>query len=291
MRKIGIVTDSHAGISDIESKKFGIRVVPMPFYFNEVCYYEGINLDRDGFLQKLENNESFYTAQPSPADVMEIWDEALEESETILHIPISSGLSGAYQSAVMLSNEEKYKDRVFVVDNRRVASPMHRSVLDAVELIERGYDVLKVREILEKNRGRMEIYFAVATLDYLVKGGRLSKTSGFVGGLLNVKPVLKVKDGVIEAHKKARGFEKAKALMISELKNDIENNYKKEYEAGDMYMVAASSADEKTTNEWLERIAKEFPNLEIVYDTVKLAVMCHTGPGTLALGFSCKIKE
>ena len=139
MNSIGIVTDSHSGISQQEAKELGIMVLPMPFYFDDDCYYENITLTREEFFQKLDSKASVTTSQPSPEKVMEIWDEALQTYESILYIPISSGLSGSCMTAKALAQEEKYEDKVFVVDNGRVSTPMHRSILDAVELIEEGY--------------------------------------------------------------------------------------------------------------------------------------------------------
>ena len=109
MKKIGIVTDSHSSISQEEAKKLGIFVLPMPFYIDGECYYESVTLSRELFFEKLTSGADISTSQPSPTAVMEIWDKALEEYEKILYMPISSGLSSSYNTAMMLAQEEKYE--------------------------------------------------------------------------------------------------------------------------------------------------------------------------------------
>ena len=139
MKPIGVVTDSHSGISPEEAEQLGVKVLPMPFYVDNRCCYEGVTFTREEFLEKLKNGAKVSTSQPSPLEVMKFWDEALTEFEQIIYIPISSGLSGSCSTASMLASDEKYENKVFVVDNGRVSAPLRRSVLDALELIEKGY--------------------------------------------------------------------------------------------------------------------------------------------------------
>ena len=149
MKRVGIVTDSHGGISLVEAEKLGIKVVPMPFYFGDDCYYEGVSISRGEFFERLNNGESVSTSQPSPEAVMEAWREALTEYEKVLYMPISSGLSGSCNTARMLAEEEEFEGKVFVVDNGRVATPMHRSILDALELIEEGFSAEEIKIMLK----------------------------------------------------------------------------------------------------------------------------------------------
>ena len=171
MKKIGIVTDSHSSISQEEAKKLGIFVLPMPFYIDGECYYESVTLSRELFFEKLTSGADISTSQPSPTAVMEIWDKALEEYEKILYMPISSGLSSSYNTAMMLAQEEKYEGRVLVVDDGQVAAPLHQMILDTLDMIEKGYEAEHIRELLEKAGDRMMIYIALQTLEFLKKGG------------------------------------------------------------------------------------------------------------------------
>lgn len=133
MKKIGIMTDSHSGILTEEAEKLGIKVLPMPFYIDDELYLEGVDLSREEFYEKLRQGVNVSTSQPSPQEVMETWDDMLKEYETLIYIPISSGLSGSCMTAQGLAQDEEYEGKVFVVDNGHVSTPLHRSVLAAVE--------------------------------------------------------------------------------------------------------------------------------------------------------------
>lgn len=285
---IGVVTDSHSSITQSEAEKLGIRVVPMPFYCGEECYLEDITLSRREFFEQLSGGVSFTTSQPSPESVMQCWDEALEEFETILYIPISSGLSGSCSFAISMAEEEKYAGKVFVVDNGRVSTLLHRSVLDALELIEEGYRVEQVQEMLEAARDKMVIYVGVQTLEHLKRGGRISPATAALGTMLNIHPVLKFDVGTLDTYKKCRGVAKAKKVMIDAIRYDMEHAFRKWYEKGEIYLLAASSAGDETTAEWIAEIQEAFPGMDVMCDDLSLGVSCHIGPGGLGIGCSCR---
>ena len=139
MKKTGIMTDSHSGILPEEAERLGIRVLPMPFYIGEKLYREGVDLSRDEFYDMLRKGVDVSTSQPSPAEVIDMWKEMLKEYEEIVYIPLSSALSGSCMAAAAMANDDAFAGKVFVVDNGRVATPMHRSVLDAVEMVEKDF--------------------------------------------------------------------------------------------------------------------------------------------------------
>lgn len=288
MRTTGIVTDSHSGISQGEAQKLGIFVLPMPFYMNETCYYEGVNITRAEFLERLGRLENISTSQPSPEAVMELWDKALEIYQDILYIPISSGLSGSCQTAMMLAMEEKYEGKVYVVDNGSVATPLHQSILDALELLETGCSAAEVKTRMEAVKTRAGIYIAVDDLKYLKHGGRISAGVALVGGLLNVKPVLHFDIGILELYKNCRGLKRAKQTMIEEVKKVIEQSYQREYEEGRLHIVAATSSGKEETDVWVNEIEAAFPGHKILCDDLSFGVTCHIGPGGLGIGYSCK---
>lgn len=288
MGTTGIVTDSHSGISQEEAQKLGIFVLPMPFYMNETCYYEGVNITRAEFLERLGRLENISTSQPSPEAVMELWDKALEIYHDILYIPISSGLSGSCQTAMMLAREEKYEGKVYVVDNGSVATPLHQSILDALELLETGCSAAEVKTRMEAVKTRAGIYIAVDDLKYLKHGGRISAGVALVGGLLNVKPVLHFDIGILELYKNCRGLKRAKQTMIEEVKKVIEQSYQREYEEGRLHIVAATSSGKEETDAWVNEIEAAFPGHKILCDDLSFGVTCHIGPGGLGIGYSCK---
>lgn len=288
MGTTGIVTDSHSGISQGEAQKLGIFVLPMPFYMNETCYYEGVNITRAEFLERLGRLENISTSQPSPEAVMELWDKALETYQDILYIPISSGLSGSCQTAMMLAREEKYEGKVYVVDNGSVSTPLHQSILDALELLETGCSAAEVKTRMEAVKTRAGIYIAVDDLKYLKHGGRISAGVALVGGLLNVKPVLHFYIGILELYKNCRGLKRAKQTMIEEVKKVIEQSYQREYEEGRLHIVAATSSGKEETDAWVNEIEAAFPGHKILCDDLSFGVTCHIGPGGLGIGYSCK---
>jgi len=291
MKPIGIATDSHSGILPARAKELGVRVLPMPFFFGEECLYEEVSITREEFFRRLNEGETVSTSQPSPEAVMEFWREGLQEFENIVYIPMSSGLSGSCHTAMMLAAEEEFEGKIFVVDNGRIATPLHRTVLDALELAAEGCSAAKIKEILEADKDNMSIYIAVETLEYLKKGGRITATTAALGTLLNIKPVLRLGVGVLDTYKKCRGMKKAKAEMLATMKQELETTYKEAVEKGEFYLMAASSADEATTKEWVEEIKACFPGMEVMCNYLSMGISCHTGQGALGIGGSCKPRK
>ena len=290
MKKIGIVTDSHCGVTFAEAEKLGIRVLPMPLYIDDVCYYEDKTITQKEFFDKLAVCDKVSTSQASPAEVMDLWNECLEEFETILCMPMSSGLSGSCNTAKMFAEYDEFAGRVYVVDNGRISTPMHRSILDALELIEDGYTAEQIKNILENEKDKMSIYIAVETLEYLRRGGRISGATAAIGTILDIKPILKLSTGLLESHDKCRGSKKARRMMIEQIKEDIETKFS-DYPPEDIYILAATSADDETTEKWIEQIKENFPGKTVLCDKLSLGISCHTGEGALGIGVSCKPKR
>ncbi len=291
MKRIGIATDSHSGISPAEADELGIRVLPMPFFIDGECYYEGVSITREAFFEALNSGKEVSTSQPAPEAVMELWKDMLREYEEIVYIPMSSGLSGSCATAMMLSNEPEFQGRVFVVDNGRVATPLHRCIMDTLELVEEGYTAKQIRDILEASKERMVIYIAVETLEHLKRGGRITPTTAAIGTLLNIKPILKFDVGILETYKKCRGMKKARRELLETMHREMNTNFQKELENGDLYLLAASSADEETTQEWIAEIEAFFPGMQVLCDKLSLGLSCHIGEGGLGIACSCKPKR
>lgn len=287
MKKTGIVADSHSSITQKQAAELGIRVLPMPFYIQEECFYEDKTLTRGEFFSRLEEGIKISTSQASLEELMNIWDEALKEAEEILYFPLSSGLSGSCSTASVLAQEDTYAGKVFVVDNGRISTPQHCAILDALHLIEQGCSAAEVKEILEKEKDQMSIYIAVDTLKYLKAGGRITPAAAALGTVLKIKPVLQLHIGLLEEFRKCRGLQKAKKTMIEAIQNDLETKFKESYEKGNIHLMAASSASEEETAKWVEEIQEAFPGMEVLCDSLSLGVCCHTGPGALGIGCSC----
>lgn len=288
MRKIGIMTDSHSGILPEEAQKLGIRVLPMPFYINDKLYLEGVDLSREEFYEKLRQGVDVSTSQPSPQEVMEMWDEMLKEYEQIIYIPISSGLSGSCMTAQGLAQDEEYEGKIFVVDNGHVSTPLHRSILDAVEMIDAGYSAEEIKKILEDTKEQMVIYIGLNTVEYLKKGGRISSTSALLANVLNIKPVMKFGTGKLDVYQKCRGMKKSRKVMIEAMKQELETTFHDAYKEGKVYLMAASSCSEEVTKEWIKQIKEAFPGMEVMSDYLSFGLCCHIGPDGLGIGCTCK---
>lgn len=187
--KTAVVTDSNSGIFEEEGRSLGVHVVPMPVMIEGQTYYEGRNLTHEAFYQMLSEHKEVSTSQPSPGDVMDVWEDLLSAGyQEIVYIPMSGGLSNSCQTAKMLANE--FGDKIHVVDNHRISVTQRHSVQDALSLAEKGYDARAIKEILEKTAYESIIYVGVETLEYLKKGGRVTPAGAAMGSLLNIKPLL-----------------------------------------------------------------------------------------------------
>ena len=190
MSKVAIVTDSNSGIRQEEGKKLGIYVLPMPFTIDGETFYEDINLTHSEFFDKLMSGAEVFTSQPLVGDVSKLWDDVLKEYDEIVYIPMSSGLSGSCQTAIMLANE--YDGKVQVVDSQRISVTQKWDVLDAIELSKQGKSAKEIKEILEANKLNASIYITVNTLEYLRKGGRITPAVAILGGMMKIKPILQI---------------------------------------------------------------------------------------------------
>ena len=285
MGSIAIVTDSNSGISQAEAKKLGIYVLPMPFFIDEKLYYEDIDLSQEQFYQLLAQDANVSTSQPSPGDVMDFWNSILKEHTEILHIPMSSGLSASCATAQGLAQD--YEGKVYVVDNQRVSITMKQSVLDALALVKTGKTAAEIKEILEKEALESSIYLVVDTLKYLKKGGRITPAAALLGSALNLKPILQIQGDKLDAYKKVRGMKPAKKNMLEAIRHDLDTRFAEYVKKGELKLQVAYADDREAAEQWTEEVRTAFPELEVsCMDPLALSIVCHTGPGILAIAAS-----
>ena len=282
MLKTAIVTDSNSGITQAEGKELGITVLPMPFYINEKMYYEDIDLTQEQFYQMLQDGASISTSQPVVANLLELWDHLLETYDEIVHIPMSSGLSGSCETAMALARE--YHGRVEVVNHQRISVTQRQSVMDAITLAGHGKTAREIREYLELTKMDSSIYIMVDTLNYLKKGGRITPAAAALGTLLRLKPVLQIQGEKLDAFAKARNVKQAKKLMIEAIHNDCIKRFGSDETGSHMWLhMAYTGTDTTAIHEFREEVAAEFPNHDIIVNPLSLSVACHIGPGALAV--------
>lgn len=285
MGNVAIVTDSNSGISQAEGKELGIYVIPMPFLVDGKLYFEDVDMNKEQFYHFLENDADLSTSQPSPGDVMDLWDKLLKEYDEIVHIPMSSGLSASCSTAMGLARD--YDGKVQVVDNQRISVTMQQSVMDAKHLVAAGKSAAQIKEILEKEALESSIYLMVDTLKYLKKGGRITPSAALLGSALNLKPILQIQGDKLDAYKKVRGVKAAKKNMLEAMKKDVENRFSDYVTKGQLKLHVAYTTDEETARQWKEEVQSVFPDIAISQmDPLSFSVTCHTGPGVLAIAAS-----
>lgn len=287
MKKIAVITDSNSGITQTQAAEMGISVIPMPFTIEGKVYLEGVSLDREEFLKKLNENAEISTSQPTPATVIELWNKLLKEYEEIVHIPMSSGLSASCETATALSAE--YDGKVQVVNNQRISVTQRQSVLNAIALAEQEKSAAEIKNILEAEKMDSSVYLALETLKYLKRGGRITPAAAAFGTVLNIKPILQIQGEKLDAYAKARGKLKAKRIMIDAMKSDMEKRFKDLIEQDKLALHAAYAGNPQEAAEWKAELESEFPGMEIYMDSLSLSVICHTGPGILAVACSRKV--
>lgn len=286
--KIAIVTDSNSGITQAQAGELGIFVLPMPFMINGETFEEDINLTQEEFYKRQAEDADISTSQPSPQDVTDLWDKLLAEGyDQIVHIPMSSGLSGSCQTARMLADD--YEGKVFVVNNQRISVTQRRSALDAKELAEAGFHGEQIFEILERVKMESSIYITVDTLKFLKKGGRITPAATALGTLLRIKPVLQIQGEKLDSFSKVRTMKQARAAMLSAAEKDLRERFA-DLEAENTWLLVAHTQNDEMAAEFAKEIGEHYPKAGTVYgEPLSLSIACHIGPGSLAIAMSKKI--
>lgn len=282
MSTTALVTDTNSGLSALQAEKLGIFLLPMPFLVDGVSCLEGRDLTPEQFFEKLAAGRDVTTSQPSPGSIAVLWQRLLRRYDTVIHFPMSSELSGSYQTASAMALE--YSGRVFVVDNRRISVTQMQAVLQAKRLLEGGMSAADVWETLERDAADQSVYIAVNTLQYLKKSGRVTAAGAAMASVLNLKPVLQIQGGKLDAYKKARGMAQAQSAMLDAMRRDLEERF-----AGrDMALYAAYSGAKQEGEAWLKTVRDAFPDRDVELWALPLSICCHVGAGTRAVACAAR---
>lgn len=280
--KIAIATDTNSGITAMEGEKLGVFVLAMPVNLEETIHYEGIDITSEQLYDAMRQHRDVSTSQPSPGQLMELWDGILAKGyDEIVYIPMSSGLSGSCQSAALFAQD--YDGRVQVVDNHRISVTQKESVISALRLVEQGYDAGQIRDFLEKHAYDASIYITVYSMEYLKKGGRVTPAAATLATVLNLKPVLTIQGDKLDAFAKVRGMKLAESKMIEAIHHDREARFKDIPESRLLIETAGTLESEELAEHWRQQVQAEFPFAKVSYANLPCSIACHLGMNSVAV--------
>lgn len=280
---VKILIDSASDITQEEANKLGINVIPLQVRFDEEEYLDGINLSSKEFYDKLIEQDTLpKTSQVTPFRYQEEFERLTKNGDSLIVITLSSKLSNTYNSAVLASYD--FMDKVYVVDSLNATAGERVLALYAKRLIDKGLDIKDIVEKLNSVKSKIKLLAIVDTLEYLKKGGRISKATAFAGELFNIKPVISIIDGEVKLVGKARGSRKANNLLHELIEKsggiDFSMPYTTLYSGLSDAMLKKYIEDEK---ELWEGNTKDVP-----IQTVGSTIGTHVGPGAIGVVFFAK---
>jgi len=271
---IRIVTDSTSDINAELAKKLDVTVVPLNVRFGNENFKDRIDLDSRKFFQLLEAADELPTTSlPSPGDVQAVYEELVKKYDSIISIHISSKMSGTFQSARAASFEFPDRD-IVVIDSEYVASALMIIVVRAAREVKKGADRDSVLGRIKEDISKMDIFFVVDSLDYLQRGGRMGLTSHVIGSLLNVKPILTVRDGVIDTKSKVRSLKKAFRKVVELIEE--------KHEKPELAVISHGRAMDES-KELEKMLRSDYPDLEVLGSEIGPVIGTHTGPGCIEI--------
>lgn len=281
--KTAIVTDTNSGITAEQGRMHGIYVLPMPVIIDGKSYLEGVDITNSQLYEALSQDRSVSSSQPSPGDVMALWDQVLSEGfDELVYIPMSSSLSGSCQSAALFAKD--YDSRVHVVDNRRISVTLMESALDAKYLADQGLSAREIKSYLEETSCRASIHISVDSLKYLKKSGRITPTAAAIANILNIKPVLTIQGGKLDLIAKARGNRQSEKKMIEALRADLSGRFC-DIPKDRLHLATAGTFEHREDAErWLHTVEAAFPEYPVYYMPLSCSIACHVGINAAGIG-------
>ena len=275
--KTRIIVDSTADL--VPEIKERVHIVPLTVHFGEEEYIDGVTIDHKTFYEKLMASDVLpTTSQGTPDAFMQAFEKAKAAGEAAVVITLASKLSGTYQSAAIAAMEY---ENIYVIDSGSVAMGSGILVEMAFRLLDEGKHAKEIAALLEEEKKKIVVVALVDTLEYLKKGGRISKTAAFAGGVLNVKPVLSVADGEIHILGKARGSKMGNNLLVQEIDKAGGINFSKPV------LLGYSGISDALLQTYIQdsRHIWEGNLREIRYTTLGSVIGTHAGPGAVAVAF------
>ena len=281
--KTAILTDTNSGLTVEEGAKRGIYVLPMPVIVDGTCYLEGVDITHDRLFDALRKGKEVSSSQPSPGDVMSLWERVLNDGyDELVYIPMSGGLSASCHNAMQLA--EEYGSKVWVADNHRISATLLESVLDAKNLADRGRSGKEIKEYLEETALEATIYLTVDSLKYLKKSGRITPAAAAIGSMLNIKPILTIQGEKLDLFSKVRGNKQSGKKMIEAVRADIATRFSAFPEERVVVATAGTFEREEDALRWLRFVQEAFPDKSVYYSPLSCSIACHVGINAVAVG-------
>lgn len=279
---------STADLTKEQFEKYDIKYIYFHYSLDGVVYPDdlGQTMSFDEFYQKMAEGAMTATSQVNPDEFIEFFTPFLEEGKDILHCTLSSGISGVYNSALVARDElrERYPDRkIIVIDSLCAATGYGMLMAEVAERRNNGTGIDELAQWITEARHRLEHWLYVSDLKYLVRGGRLSRTSGFLGNMLNICPIISVSDdGKLASREKVRGKKKAARRLVEKMTELADGGT--DYSGKCWMSMSASMEDAKYVRELLKQT---FPNIQgdIIINSIGTVIGSHTGPGTVVVYF------
>lgn len=270
--EVKIITDSTADLR--EERKKRLKIVPLTVHFGEEEYIDGVTMTQRQFYEKLEKSDALpSTSQATPDAFMQVFEQIKQAGQSAVVLTLSSKLSGTYQSAMIAAVEY---ENIYVVDTDSVAIGSGILAELALQLADAGMDAKTIARRLEEEKKNVRIIAMVDTLEYLKRGGRVSKTVAFAGGLLNIKPVLSVAEGQIQILGKARGIKQGSSMLLEQIEKTGGVDFSKPV------MLGYTGLEDVHLKKFMEESGafREMP-----YGLIGSVIGTHAGPGAVAIAF------
>jgi DegV family protein with EDD domain len=284
--RVKILTDSSSDLSEELLKKYDIDRLSLIVTKGEEQYLDSVTISAKTVYDRMRKGEVFSTSQIPPGTFFEKFEEYARNKETVIYLAFSSELSGTYQAAVFAKEQiqEEYPDfDLTIVDTKAASLGFGLIVLEAARLAQEGKTKEEILEAVDFYLDNIQHVFTVDNLEYLYRGGRVTKTAAFVGGLLNIKPILNVEDGKLVPIEKVRGEKQVYKAML-----DIMEARTKEADLPNQ-LVGISHADNYENALRLKNmITERFGVKDFMINDIGPTIGAHVGPGTLAIFFMKK---
>jgi DegV family protein with EDD domain len=280
MSKVAVVTDSSAYIPEELCKQHNISVVPLSVIWGEESYFDGLTIKPTEFYNRLKNSKVLpTTSQASPADMQKTFSSLLEQGYDVMGIFISQKLSGTLASAFQAREDlVSARDRIFLFDSETISMALGFQTLQVARAAQDGASLAECQKLAEKVKPNTGVYFAVETLEFLHRGGRIGGAQWLLGQALNMKPILTITAGLVDSADRVRTTSKALERIIELVSEKCAG--KKNIRLATLHANAAENAKQV-----LEKASKRLGAVESVFSEVSPAIGTHTGPGTVGLAY------